>query len=398
MSRSRSFGFSPPRNSAQAARRAIVGLAISNGGTWIQRVSLDVLLLELGGAGSLAAGVVLQQLPSAVLFKPTGWLADRFDRRKLLVSADVALAFIALFPAVFLVLVAEPTAGPLLGFAAVSGVFVAAEATARHTLLGELAIAAGKPRLLALAALVPNLGRMVGPAVGALVIVARGHPTAHLLNVASFLLAGLLISTLSSSGAPARSGRTRAGVARAVTAAGALPHLALLGWAFLFTQGTRVYLPLLVSGSEASMYGLLLMLVGAGGGVAAFVTWRLPRFTTTGAGAWSAMLLPFAVVALLPRAPVLTVLGTLSIGFLTSTLTVGTRVVVNQQTPEGMRGQVSAAVIAAIQGSIPLSAVVTSAWLTAVGLSPGLLSMQVAACAGGMAILRWRGTRRSAQT
>jgi dTMP kinase len=69
-------------------------MLVSSLGDWVGFVAVASLVARLGGArvGALAvAGVMLARLLPSVLFGPfAGVLADRFDRRKLMVSADIA--------------------------------------------------------------------------------------------------------------------------------------------------------------------------------------------------------------------------------------------------------------------------------------------------------------------
>src|SRR6266487_3821046 len=69
-------------------------MLVSSLGDWVGFVAVAALVARLGGArlGGLAvAGVMLARLLPSVLFGPfAGVLADRFDRRKLMVRADIA--------------------------------------------------------------------------------------------------------------------------------------------------------------------------------------------------------------------------------------------------------------------------------------------------------------------
>src|SRR5207237_5658864 len=69
-------------------------MLVSSLGDWVGFVAVASLVADLGGKrlGSLAvAGVMLARLLPSVIFGPfAGVFADRFDRRKLMISADVA--------------------------------------------------------------------------------------------------------------------------------------------------------------------------------------------------------------------------------------------------------------------------------------------------------------------
>src|SRR5437762_4594223 len=73
------------------------GQLVSLTGTWMQRVAQDWLVLQLTNSG-LALGIVtaLQFLPSLLFGLWGGLLADRYDKRKLLLATQTGLALVAL--------------------------------------------------------------------------------------------------------------------------------------------------------------------------------------------------------------------------------------------------------------------------------------------------------------
>src|SRR5690349_8823614 len=67
-------------------RRLLVGVFLSNVGTWMQNIALGVLAYDMTGSATFVGLVYSAQLaPSLVFSIPGGVLADRFDRRLLLV-------------------------------------------------------------------------------------------------------------------------------------------------------------------------------------------------------------------------------------------------------------------------------------------------------------------------
>src|SRR5271163_5240385 len=76
-----------------------IGALVSNVGTWMQRVAQDWLVLtQLTHQNATAVGVVMAlQFGPQVLFLPlTGFAADHFDRRKLLIATQSAMGALAL--------------------------------------------------------------------------------------------------------------------------------------------------------------------------------------------------------------------------------------------------------------------------------------------------------------
>src|SRR3990170_1414442 len=72
-------------------RRLFLASVISLGGDWFLFVALGGLLLEATGEAT-AVGLMIfaQELPIFLATPWAGWLADRFDRRWLMIACDVA--------------------------------------------------------------------------------------------------------------------------------------------------------------------------------------------------------------------------------------------------------------------------------------------------------------------
>src|SRR6478672_13606384 len=74
------------------------GQIVSLSGTWAQRVAQDWLVLELSGSSGVALGITtgLQFLPMLLFGLYGGVLADRYDKRRLLVGTQVSMGLLAL--------------------------------------------------------------------------------------------------------------------------------------------------------------------------------------------------------------------------------------------------------------------------------------------------------------
>ncbi|MCW2541031.1 MAG: transporter [Frankiales bacterium] len=161
------------------------GQLISLTGTWAQRVAQDWLVLQLTNSGT-ALGVVtaLQFLPSLLLSMYGGALADRGNKRRLLLMTQTGMGLVAL----------------LLGLLDVSGhvqlwhVFVLAGALGvissidtpiRQSFVVEMVGPADLPNAVALNSTAFNLARILGPAVAGIVISAVGTGWAFIGNATS---------------------------------------------------------------------------------------------------------------------------------------------------------------------------------------------------------------------
>src|SRR5687768_7668648 len=75
---------------------------VSLTGTWMQRIGQDWLVLQLSGDSGIALGLItaLQFGPSLLLSMYGGVLADRYDKRRMLIVAQALMGLLALLLAV----------------------------------------------------------------------------------------------------------------------------------------------------------------------------------------------------------------------------------------------------------------------------------------------------------
>jgi MFS family permease len=164
-------------------------------GVWMQFTAQDWLVLELSNRRPTALGTVtaLQFLPVLVLTLYGGKLADRFDKRKLLIAVNAAFAVVA---AALGVLVATGVVElwHVFVLAAVMGVINAIEAPVRQSFVSELVGRELLPNALALSAATFNSARIVGPAVAGVAIAWIGMGPVFLAN--AVMCVGPLISSI----------------------------------------------------------------------------------------------------------------------------------------------------------------------------------------------------------
>ncbi|HVT02426.1 MAG TPA: MFS transporter [Thermoanaerobaculia bacterium] len=184
-------------------RLLYIGTLISLAGDWFLTVALLDLVLELSGLASLASlMVVCQTIPVFLVTPFAGHLADKLDRRKLMITTDVIRAFACLLPLL-------ATSRATLPFAFL-GVIVIAVGSACF----EPASAAALPNLVAEG----ELGRAnvlfgsawgtmlaVGAALGGLVTARFGRNVSFLSDALSFLLSALLLYLVKASFSEVRS-------------------------------------------------------------------------------------------------------------------------------------------------------------------------------------------------
>lgn len=157
-------------------------------GTWMQRVAQDWLVLELTDGNPIALGIAaaLQFGPVLLLSLWAGVLADRLDKRTLLIAAQIALGGLALALGV-LDVTGVVTLWHVYLLCFLLGCASAIETPVRQSFVVEMV---GRDRLqnaVALNATTFNTARIVGPALAGFAIVAVGTGWLFLFNGLSFL-------------------------------------------------------------------------------------------------------------------------------------------------------------------------------------------------------------------
>ena len=164
-----------------------LGNGISQVGTWGQYVALGWGIRELTNSPfAVALSLVAQFLPSLLIAPFGGTIADRFDRRTIVIAGNI---FAAVPAAALGLLVASgnQTIALMLVLAAIGGIATALTQPAMSAIVAHIVPAQELPQAIASMSVVQNLTRIAGPALGALVISAWGLQWAFYLNAASFL-------------------------------------------------------------------------------------------------------------------------------------------------------------------------------------------------------------------
>ncbi|MCW5736697.1 MAG: MFS transporter [Enhydrobacter sp.] len=164
------------------------GAIVSNVGTWMQRVAQDWLVLtQLTDNSASALGVVmaLQFGPQMLMLPLSGFAADFFDRRKLLMVTQALMGLCALGLGL-LTITGMVELWHVYVFAFLHGCTAAFDAPARQTFVSDLVGETDLPNAVALNSTSFNAARMVGPALAGLLIAGVGTGWAFLANALSF--------------------------------------------------------------------------------------------------------------------------------------------------------------------------------------------------------------------
>jgi MFS family permease len=184
-----------------AFRRLWIAGFISESGDWVLLVALPVFVYQLtGSAAATATTFVVALLPGLALSPVSGVLADRVDRRRLMLAVSLAQA------AALLPLLAVHDAGDLPIVNAVTAVQAALAALfepAKNALLPTLVAREDVTAANGLVGLNSNLARLIGASLGGALLGFTGLPGVLAADVASYVLAAaLLVRPLGDAAAP----------------------------------------------------------------------------------------------------------------------------------------------------------------------------------------------------
>ena len=344
-----------------------IGALVSNIGTWIQRTAQDWLVLtQLTHHSAAAVGVVigLQFGPQVLLLPFTGYAADRFDRRKLLIVTQSALGLLCLGLGL-LTVTGEVRLWHVYVFAFLSGCVAAFDAPASQTFVGDLVGDGELSNAVALNSTSFNAARMIGPAVAGVLIASVGTGWAFLLNAASFIavLGSLLLLRVADlrprHGLASGGGRFVEGFRYVAGRPDLKAILLMLFLVCIFGLNFPIFISTMcvtVFHGGASAYGLLtsVMAVGTLMGALLAAGRETPRFTLLPAGA-AIFAVGMVLAALSPNVwmfgAALVVIGVSAL-----TLTNTTNALMQLSTEPAMRGRVLAMRLAIALGGTPIGA------------------------------------------
>ncbi|KAA9147812.1 MFS transporter [Microbacterium lushaniae] len=166
-----------------------IGAVVSNIGAWMQATAQNwVVLTDLtaNDAGAMGITMALQFAPPLLLVSVTGWVADRFDRRKLIMVTQTLMLLLAVALGV-LVLTGVMTLPLMYVFAFALGIITAFDNPARQAFVSDLVTRENASNAVALNAASFNTARLIGPAVAGVMIVLIGSGWVFLVNATTFI-------------------------------------------------------------------------------------------------------------------------------------------------------------------------------------------------------------------
>jgi len=164
------------------------GALFSNTGTWVQNVTVPFLVFQLTqSAAWVGVAAFTQLLPLALFSVVGGSLADRFQRRSILLVTQSAAALVAL--ALWALWVSgRASLAPVLVLVGVGGMVTGLNIPAWQAFVSELVPRDTLLNAVTLNSTQFNAARAFGPALGGLVLAQLGVGWAFLLNAASYVV------------------------------------------------------------------------------------------------------------------------------------------------------------------------------------------------------------------
>jgi len=246
---------------------------VSMSGTWMQSVAQSWLVLQLTGSGiDLGITVGLQFGPVLVVGAWAGALADRVDKRKLLIVTQSVAAGLALILGV-LTAADVVTVWMIWVLAGLTGTTVALDMPSRQSFVYEMVGPDDLANAVGLNAVTINSSRIIGPALGGVLIAGVGVAPCFFLNAVSFVAVIVALAVMRTGellrGAPLvrEPGQIRAGLRYAWHAPALRIPLLMMAVVSTLAYNYSVVLPLLtksVYGRGGGAYGALSAAMGVG--------------------------------------------------------------------------------------------------------------------------------------
>jgi MFS family permease len=382
-------------------RRYIAGQSVSLVGTWMQMAAQSWLVLTLtGSATALGVILALQTLPVLLLCPYGGVIADRVDKRRLMVVLQIAMGVQALLLGV-LTVTGSVRLWEIGALALLLGLNNAFENPARQSFMHEMVGPQNLRNAVSLNSVLVNVARVIGPALAGLLIATVGEGICFLVNAATFVAVVASLVTLdraaiSTSPPSAREpGQLREGLRYVRRTPQLGVPLLMMALAGAMAYEFQVTLPVMARQGlhvGATGFGLMTVAMGVGavvGGLVVAAKGRTGLPTLVLAAAAFGVVLLFACVA--PTLPVelfaLALAGGASISFMST----GNSTLQLAAAPN-MRGRVMSLWFVAFQGSTPIGGPIIG-WVMAnagarAGLGLGAVSCLAVALLGLLALRR----------
>lgn len=375
--------FHPPQAlQNQPFRRYWSSQFVSLAGTWMQNTGAQLVVLSLTSSAVLIGAInVVSALPLLLFSLFGGVVADRIDRRKILMTTQSALGVISLIYA-FLIFTDRIQYWHILVIAALAGTVASFELPASQAFVSELVRRDDLPQALALNAASFNATRTIGPAFAGIVIGAFGTAAAFLVNALTLLAPISVLFSLRKVIKPPVKVKNRAsgfvqlkaGISY-IRQTDELLGLILITTVFSFFvfPNLLVLMPLYVTdvlGGSDSWVAIMISVVGIGSLVGAIVLIRGSRLEVAAGKRMRTSMVLLSVgllwLAFSPN-PWVAIVGVVISGYAFASGNTQIQTRVQQLAPDEMRGRVLSVNSLAFNGVMPFSTMAVSGASQVVG-------------------------------
>jgi MFS family permease len=264
--------------------------ALSNIGTWAQRVAQDWLVLELTDNNGAALGLVtaVQFAPVLLFSLHGGKMADRVNKRKLLIWTNAVAGLASLVIGILVITKVIELWHVFVG-AAVLGISTAIDAPIRQAFTSEIVGHSDVANAVSLNSANFNAGRLVGPALSGFLIAHFSTGPSFIINATTYLFViAALVAMREKDFFIHKKEETLGTIREGIRYAMARPDLyvvmALVFFAATFGLNFQIFNALMATkefGKGPASYGLLGTFIAVGSLTGALLSARLERFRNT---------------------------------------------------------------------------------------------------------------------
>lgn len=314
-------------------RLFFVGQLISNSGNWLTMVALTLLVLHRTDSGSAVGLLTACQFGPMLLFSAwAGLVADRSNKRHLLYitqSLEMAQSFVL----AILAFIPHTPLPAFYGVAVAGGVMLAFDNPGRRSFVSEMVDRDRVANAVTLYSAMVNLSRIVGPAIGGVLVVTTGYGWCFTIDGASYVVVIAALVAMRGDelhpvvATPKAKGQVRAGIRYIASVAELRISFIMLLIVGILTYNFQVLFPLYVEkglhGTD-TQYTLIYATFSAGAVIGTMIVARRSHITlrsvVVGAGAMGVAMVGMAAVGNIAVAfPVVALVGGASVAYMTAT-------------------------------------------------------------------------------
>lgn len=330
------------------------GSIFDNLALWLQFITLSWMVWDLTESASLSgAAAGLRGLPTLVIGPWAGVIADRIDRRKLVIVLQIFLGVVAVF---FASMVATGLAQVwhVFAYASVSAVCFAFIMPARHSLIANTVPPENMGNAFALSAMTVTVNRLAGGLLGGLLITTVGIQWNFFVEAGAYIATALLLIPMKTPYQQASTAQFTSVLANFKDGFRyiwrdnrIILHLIVLG---IILNVVFIPVPALlppysstVLGANASVGGYLLAAQGVGGITATVAIASMGFVIYKGKLGLICLVLGSAAVLVLAQSPwlALSIAMLIVLGISQSTFIVSTQTLIQSMTPDTLRGRIT---------------------------------------------------------